>query len=160
MRIVVVIGVVASAWTVAAVGQTLDHQPKAPAAAESSRSKDEPSPSMETITKLAQDHAFKSNPNLNRQTEFRIRETKVKGLWDAIRLRVFTVDECDKNSHTAFNQFLCVYHHGKVRPFGAALGGNGLTSGVILHGNFITPVPLAPGCNSRESAEWRSSAES
>ena len=51
---------------------------------------------METITTLVQDHAFKSNPNLNRQTEFRIRETKVKGLWDAIRLRVFTVDECDR----------------------------------------------------------------
>jgi hypothetical protein len=145
MRIAVLVGIVASAWTAVAVAQTTDKRPQSPAAVESERPNDMPSPSMAKITELIQAYAFKSNPNLNPQTEFRVRETKVKGLWDAMKLRVFTLDECDSDTHTPFNQFLCVYHNGKVQWFGHAFGGSGLTSGVVVGDKFYYTCSFGSG---------------
>lgn len=87
--------------------------------------------SVQDLTPLVKEYAFKEMPRLNPQTVFKIEEYRVDGLWEALRTQVFLARYMSLPGEE-FNQSLLLFHEGKLTPFACALGGHGLMSGIVV----------------------------
>jgi hypothetical protein len=99
---------------------------------------------VEELAPLVREYAFRENPKLNPQTQFKIEEHEVHGLWHALRVRLFLARYLS-DAGEQFNESLLFYHDGKVTPFASAFGGYGLMSAVVMDGNLYYTYSFGSG---------------
>jgi hypothetical protein len=85
------------------------------------------------IQQLVRAYAFEKHPAMTSEVILNIEELEVPGLWEELRLQIFSVIFTGTDGQQ-FNESPFVYHDGKVEPFACAIGGYGVTSGVLLNG--------------------------
>jgi hypothetical protein len=83
---------------------------------------------------LVRQWAFWETPALNPATHFKVEETKVDGLWDALKVQLFRARYLVNGQE--FREASLTYHNGDLHEFVVTFGGRGLMSGTMLNGAF------------------------
>ena len=91
----------------------------------------EPKMTAEALAPLVREYAFQEMRKLNPQTQFKIEEYEVSGLWHALEIQLFLARYMSPNGDQ-FNEGLFIYSDGKITPFASASGGHGLMSAVLM----------------------------
>jgi len=91
--------------------------------------------SVEAMAPLVREYAFRDKPTLRSDTQFRIEEYELPGLWRDLRVQLFLARYMSPDGGQ-FNERLLIYHDGEVTPFASALGGHGLMSAVVMDGDL------------------------
>jgi hypothetical protein len=86
---------------------------------------------VETVAPLVREYAFREKPTLNSETQFKIEEYEVQGLWQDLKMQLFLV-RYGPNA----GEWIALYHDGKVTPFASAFGGPGLMSAFVMNSNL------------------------
>jgi hypothetical protein len=83
-----------------------------------------------TIEPLYRAYRFSTQPSLNPETTFVLKEFPIAGLWDALRVLVFAAEDLVRGNRIPRDPVIC--SHGKIFPFVNSFGGSGLMSAVVM----------------------------
>jgi hypothetical protein len=84
---------------------------------------------ISAIEPLYRAYRFSTQPKLNPDVTFRVKELLVPGLWSALKIQLFVADDKIDGQVLPHDPFL--YFKGAIHPFVNALGGHGVMSGVV-----------------------------
>ena len=84
----------------------------------------------EALMPLVREHAFSEKPKLNPSIQFKIKEYRVEGLHEALKIQLFLARYMSPDGQQ-FNERLLLYHDRKLIPFASTVGGFGLMSAVV-----------------------------
>jgi hypothetical protein len=81
------------------------------------------------IEPLYRAYRFSTQPDLNPEVTFRVKELRVPGLWAALAIQLFVADDLIDGQVLPRDPFL--YFKGAIHPFVNSIGGHGVMSGVV-----------------------------
>ncbi|HTY88710.1 MAG TPA: hypothetical protein VMB80_14680 [Candidatus Acidoferrum sp.] len=113
----------------------------------------EDAPRAEQIERLVRDFAFDFNPNLNTNTDFKIRKLEVARLWEDLKVQVFDIEYLSRGQW--FNGFVGIYHDEKISSLAPTVGGYGLMSGLMNNGDFYYTYSWGSGIHRSHVAKLR-----
>lgn len=92
---------------------------------------------VETVAPLVREYAFREKPKLDPETQFKIEEYEVQGLWQDLKMQLFLVRYGPNVADRRFaGEWIALYHDGKVTSFASAFGGPGLMSAFVMDSNL------------------------